>query len=297
MPADDLLAVADGRIRVELLPAVGGRLHRLQAFGHDLLRTPDDPAEHARDHFRWGAYVMAPWCNRIAAVPTDVGGASVSVPSNFPDGTAIHGQVYDARWDVAPDHSLSISGGGSGWPWPYRCSLRVTLAKGVLTIDESLTNLADRPMPAGLGLHPWFRRPLDVSIQADAVLPSNLDPDASVQAVAGPWDLRSMRQVPDDIDATWLAARDPAVELRWPDIGVGATMRVRSDVGVCIVVASPTTLDAVAIEPQTHAPHGLRRFLSGEPGGLHLVQPGGTMRLSTELTFEAVGPAGTLSMA
>jgi aldose 1-epimerase len=297
LPADDLLAVADGPIRIELLPAVGARLHRLQVFGHDLLRTPDDPAEHTRDPFRWGAYVMAPWCNRIAAVPTDVDGDTVSVPSNFPDGTAIHGQVYDARWDVASDHSISISGGGNGWPWPYRCFLRVTIANAVVTINQSLTNLADRPMPAGLGLHPWFRRPLDLRIRADAVLPSNLGPDASVQAVGGPWDLRRMRHVPDDIDATWLAPRDPAVELRWPDIGVVATMRVRSGAGVCIVVASPTTLDAIAIEPQTHAPHGLRRFLGGEPGGLHPVQPGATMRLTTELAFEPVGPAGKLSAA
>lgn len=289
--------VADGPIRVELLPAVGARLHRLQAFGHDLLRTPDDPAEHRRDPFRWGAYVMAPWCNRIAAVPTDVDGDTVSVPSNFPDGTAIHGQVYDARWDVASDLSLSIIGGGDGWPWPYRCGLRVTIASSVVTIDQSLTNLADRPMPGGLGLHPWFRRPLDVSIQADAVLPSNLDPDALVQAVGGLWDLRAMRHMPDDIDATWLAPRDPAVELSWPDIGVRATMRVRSGAGVCIVVASPTTLDAVAIEPQTHAPHGLRRFLSGEPGGLHSVQPGGAIRLTTELAFEAIGTRGKLSAA
>lgn len=289
--------VADGPIRVELLPAVGARLHRLHAFGHDLLRTPDDPAEHRRDPFRWGAYVMAPWCNRIAAVPTDVDGDTVSVPSNFPDGTAIHGQVYDARWDVASDLSLSIIGGGDGWPWPYRCGLRVTIASSVVTIDQSLTNLADRPMPGGLGLHPWFRRPLDVSIQADAVLPSNLDPDALVQAVGGLWDLRAMRHMPDDIDATWLAPRDPAVELSWPDIGVRATMRVRSGAGVCIVVASPTTLDAVAIEPQTHAPHGLRRFLSGEPGGLHSVQPGGAIRLTTELAFEAIGTRGKLSAA
>lgn len=297
MPADDLLAVADGPIRVELLPAVGARLHRLQAFGHDLLRTPDDQAEHTRDPFRWGAYVMAPWCNRIAAVPTDVDGNTVSVPSNFPDGTAIHGQVYDAPWDVASDDALSIGGGGSGWPWPYRCGLKVTIANTVLTFDQSLTNLADSPMPAGLGLHPWFRRPLDLAIQAEAVLPSNLDPDTSVQAVAGPWDLRGMHRVPDDVDATWLAPRDPAVELSWPDIGVGCTMRVRSAAGVCIVVASPTALDAVAIEPQTHAPHGLRRFLRGEPGGMHLVLPGATMRLTTELTFAEVWPSGTLSAA
>lgn len=297
MKADPLLTFADGPIEVELLPAIGARLHRLRAFGHDLLRTPDDSAEHARDPFRWGAYVMAPWCNRIAAVPTDVNGQTVSVPSNFPDGTAIHGQVYEARWDVEADHSLSVTGGGDAWPWPYRCSLRVMIADAVLTIDQSLTNLAPEAMPAGLGLHPWFRRPLDLAIHADAVLPSNLDPDASVQTVSGSLDLRAIRPVPDDLDATWLAPADPAVELHWPDLGIAATMRVRSAAGVCVVVASPSSLDAVAVEPQTHAPQGLRRFLRGEPGGLDALEPGETIGLTTELAFDAVGPRAKLSAA
>ena len=37
-------------------PAMGAALHRLRVFGHDLLRTPDDPADHDRDDpFFWGA--------------------------------------------------------------------------------------------------------------------------------------------------------------------------------------------------------------------------------------------------
>ena len=285
MPADGLLVIENDSIRVELLPRVGGRLHRLRVFGLDLLRTPDDPAEHARDPFRWGAYVMAPWCNRMAAVPTEVNGQTVSVPSNFPDGTAIHGQVYDAPWAVESDGSLSVTGGGDGWPWPYRCSLRISVSDAVLTVDQSLTNRSHATMPGGLGLHPWFRRPIGLRINADAVLPSNIDPDASVEAASGPWDLRAMRPVPDDLDATWLAPGDPAAELAWPQIGVSAVMRVTSTAGVCIVVASPSSLDGVAIEPQTHAPQGLRRFLRGEPGGLHAIEPGGALRLTTELTF------------
>ena len=287
MSPDAVLTIADGPIQVELLPAAGARLHRLRAFGHDLLRTPDDPTEHVRDPFRWGAYLMAPWCNRIAAEPVDINGKTVSLPSNFPDGTAIHGQVYDAPWDVQSDDSLEIIAGGDGWPWRYRCSLRVTIADAALTIEQSLTNLADSPMPAGLGLHPWFRRPLDLAVHADAVLTSNLDPGASVETVSGSFDLRATRPVPEDLDATWLGLRDPAVALRWPEIGVTATMRVRSAAGVCIVVASPGSLDAVAVEPQTHAPQGLRRFLEGEPGALQALKPGGTLVLTTELAFEA----------
>lgn len=80
------------------------------------------------------------------------------------------------------------------------------------------------------------------------------------------------------------------MQLHWPAIGVTATMRVRSGAGVCIVVASPSSLDAVAVEPQTHAPQGLRRFLNGEPGGLHALDPGDTIGLTTELAFEAASP-------
>jgi aldose 1-epimerase len=287
LPADGLLTFSDGPIEVELLPAVGARLHRLRAFGHDLLRTPDDPADHVRDPFRWGAYVMAPWCNRIEAVPIQVEGETVMVPSSFPDGTAIHGQVHDARWNVEPDRSLSITAGGDGWPWRYRCYLRVTIADAVLTIDQALTNLADTTMPAGVGLHPWFRRPLELAVHADAVVASNLERSASIETVSGPYDLRAVRTIPDDLDATWLAPSDPAAELRWPGLGVRATMRVRSDAGVCVVVASPSSLDAVAVEPQTHAPQGLRRFLAGEPGALRALESGGTLELTTELAFES----------
>jgi aldose 1-epimerase len=280
-----LLTVAHGPIEVELLPDVGARLHRLRVFGHDLLRTPDDPAEHVRDPFAWGAYVMAPWCNRIDAAPTAVDGQLVALASNFEDGTAIHGQVYDAPWQVEQDATLRRRGGGDGWPWPYECTLRATIDGAVLLIEQSLTNLADGPMPAGLGLHPWFRRPLDVRIDARRVIPSNLDPAARPEPVAGLLDLRAMAPMPDQLDAAWLDLGDPPVELRWPTLGVAASLRAHSDAGVWIVAASPHGLDAVAIEPQTHAPHGLSRYQHGERGGLFALASGAVLQLSISLAF------------
>jgi aldose 1-epimerase len=293
LPADDLLRIADGAVEVELLPAVGARLHRLRAFGHDLLRTPDDPAEHARDPFRWGAYVMAPWCNRIPAVPTPVGDRVVSLGSNFPDGSAIHGQVSAARWEVEPDGSCTVAAGDAGWPWPYHCTLNVSVAEATLRVDLALTNLADGPMPGGVGLHPWFRRPLELRVNADSVVRSNVDPEAEVIAVAGPWDLRARRPLPDDLDATWLAPSDPAVELRWPQLGINGTMHLRSSAGACVAVASPSSLDGAAIEPQSHAPQGLRRFLRGEAGAMQAIEPGGSLRLKIELAFEEHDAGGS----
>mgnify|MGYP001794549893 CR=1 FL=1 len=40
-----------------------------------------------------------------------------------------------------------------------------------------------------------------------------------------------------------------------------------------------------ALEPETHAPQGLRRLLNGEPGGLAVVVPGETLTLVSLLTL------------
>ncbi len=106
-------------LEVVMLPKLGARIHRLRAFGIDLLRTPPTRAVHKRDPFFWGAYVMAPWCNRVAAHPFEVAGRTVDLAPNFPDGTAIHGQVYARPWLISPEGSMRIGGGGNGWPWAY----------------------------------------------------------------------------------------------------------------------------------------------------------------------------------
>lgn len=281
----ELVTLAEGPIEVELLPSIGARLHRLRAFGHDLLDTPGDPADHLRDPFRRGGYVMAPWCNRIAAGPTEVLGQLVDLPSNFPDGTAIHGQVFDAVWERVEEGLFRIRHGGDGWPWPYEARLRVTIEDASVVIEQALTNLGDGPMPAGIGLHPWLRRPVEVRINARVGIRTNLDPEARIESVSGPWDLRAMRSMSDDLDAAWSNPSEPAVELRWAELGVTASLHAESEAGVWIVAASPDGLDGIAVEPQTHAPYGLHRLLRGQPGGLHPLAAGATLRLSISLAF------------
>ena len=284
----DEIVVTDGEVEAVVLPEVGARLHRLRAFGHDVLRTPGDPAVHARDPFFWGAYVMAPWCNRIAPGSVRLGSKRISLRSNFPDGSAVHGQVYATRWEPRSDGSLHAVGGGNEWPWPYDVGVRMEVQSRTLGIDLTLTNLSDEPMPGGLGVHPWFRRPVAVAIRADTVLPSNTELRSLPEPVRGRFDLRALGEMPPDLDAAWTDLAEPPVELRWEDAGIGATMRTVPPAAY-IVAASPAQLDAIAMEPETHAPQGLRRLLAGEPGGLTWVDPGRSLDLRIELAFRRLG--------
>ncbi len=284
-PSVDVLRSPGGAIELEVAPELGARLHRLRAFGHDLLRTPADLGVHAGDPFSWGAYVMAPWCNRIAAGRMQVGGRVLDLPSNFPDGTTIHGQVYVIPWERLGSGAYRVDAGGDGWPWPYEVILRITVEDAKVVLDLALTNRADDPMPAGVGLHPWFRRPVRVAIHAARVHRSNLATEPVPEPVAGPFDLRSMDEPSLGLDATWADLGDPVAELEWPDIGVSATVGMVSDGGRFVVAAAPRDPDAVALEPQTHAPQGLRRLLQGEPGALSWLEPGASLGLRTSLAI------------
>ncbi len=281
----EVLTYGNDAIEAVVLPDAGARLHRLRAFGHDLLRTPDDPARHLSEPFFWGGYVMAPWCNRIEPRPEIVASRRVDLLPNFPDGSAIHGQVFVRPWKVRDDGSCAVRGGGEGWPWPYQVHQRVAISGTELRIELDLTNLGEDPMPAGLGLHPWFRRPLLLAIGASRAFDDNTMSEQRPRRVTTPFDLRVMGEIASGLDATWADLADPAVELSWTEVGVRAAMRIEPRQSF-VVAASPDGLDAIAIEPQTHGPNGLQRLLNGETAAMTLLSPADTLSLVARLEFE-----------
>ena len=271
-------------LEVVIIPAAGARIHRIRAFGYDMLRTPPDAAVHLREPFWWGAFQMAPWCNRIATGPVRAGRRLVHLDSNFADGSAIHGQVYVVPWDVLDEGTFAIEAGGDGWPWRYRVTADFALDAAALRIRQQVVNLSDDAMPAGIGLHPWFPRSTLVSIEAERWYPRNIDSPPDPERVAGSSDLRTMREFPAGVDGTWTAPRPAIVALHWPGTGVRATVTCDSPT-LHITAAMPTDIGATAVEPQTHAPQGLRCLLHGEPGALAWLEPGAGLAHTIEMSF------------
>lgn len=299
MNADDrsaLVRLANETLEVEVVPGIGARLHRVRAFGQDLLRTPHDLRPYVDDPYFYGSYPMAPWCNRVPTGPSTVAGRVVDLPASFPDGTAIHGQVSRRAWTVidvgATEATFEIKGGGDGWPWPYEVEQRVRVDGTRLGLTLRLTNRSDGPMPGGIGFHPWWRSPVLVQIGAASVHPDNHATDALPVPVSGQNDLRRLEAMPEGLDATWADLSDPPVVLAWPATGIRATMTFTAPTRF-VTAACLAGTDAVAVEPQTHAPDGLRRLALGEPGALALLPPGGSLELDVEIAFErsAPGPA------
>jgi aldose 1-epimerase len=282
--AGPIVRLGDARIELEILPDVGGRIHRLQVDGHDLIRTPADLARHLDDPWFWGSYPMAPWCNRIAPGRMPVAGRELDLASNFPDGTAIHGQVSRAAWRQLDNGRFRIRAGGDGWPWAYEVEQAFTIGPAALDLELRLTNLDDGPMPAGIGFHPWFVKPLEVAIAATSVHRDNLATEPQPVPVADAYDRRRLERMPDDLDGTWVDIGEPPIRLAWPGFGLGAVVTFDAPTRF-VTAASPAAIDAVAVEPQTHAPQAIRRFLNGEPGALALLPGGETLALLVRIAF------------
>lgn len=285
MPAAvEEVRLSSDALELSVLPGLGCRLHRLRAFGVDLLRTPSDPSTHADDPFFWGAYVMAPWTNRAAAGPVTIAGRSVDLAPNFADGTAIHGQVYDAPWERRGPGSFGIRRDGGGWPWPYEVTAEISVEGPRLRLAYAVANRSDGAMPAGLGLHPWFRRPLHVGAAARRVHPRNGDPAAPPVDPDGELALDAEREPRRNLDATWLHVHPPRIALRWPADHLRATMSVDPGADpLHLAVATPDDPDATPVEPVTHAPWALDRLAQGDSDAMRLVEPGDAVTLAIEL--------------
>jgi aldose 1-epimerase len=155
-----MLRLAAAGWEAVLLPEQGAAFASLTHAGRDIL-VPVAPGRdpNAGDH---GAFLMAPWTNRLDGGRITVAGREWRMPINRPDeGTSLHGLVRLRRWAVeaeAPDRAvLSCT---LDHP-PFRCALRMEVALSAegLFLSLALANTGDGPTPMGMGWHPFFPRP------------------------------------------------------------------------------------------------------------------------------------------
>ena len=202
---------------------------------------------------------MVPWCNRAPTTPCG-GRSPAELPANFPDGSAIHGEVADAPWGGGRRVDAADRG-------RWRClAVAVRRARPLprrfheLWTDGGARNLDDAPMPAGIGLHVvrGCRAPPCLPMLTD-----NIAPWARPQPVEPPYDLRRLDVMADGLDATWTeltsnSSTSPAVA---PAARCSGSARRQPSSS-----PPPRPTRTPAVEPQTHAPLALRRLVGHEPG-------------------------------
>ncbi|MGB1087359.1 MAG: hypothetical protein ACPG06_03225, partial [Alphaproteobacteria bacterium] len=153
-----------------LAPNVGGSVAAFTSKGRDILRPLPLGAS---DPLQGAGFPLFPFSGRIDHGRFSFGGKNYALPPNFfPEPHAIHGQAWQAPWVVEAQTptsaTLSYHHDAGIWPWAYRAEQKFRLCAEGLILDLALTNLADAPMPAGLGWHPYFPA-AGATLQADVM--------------------------------------------------------------------------------------------------------------------------------
>ncbi|HEV7138892.1 MAG TPA: aldose 1-epimerase [Steroidobacteraceae bacterium] len=275
----ETLALADGDLRLELLPGLGAAISTLRYRDIDVLR-PTPPG--TEEPFETAAFVLAPYTNRIADGLFRVGERQVRIERNAPgQAHPLHGHAWRKPWSVesaAGDQAvLSFEHAGDSWPWRYRVTQILTLRADGLEVALSLENRDSSPMPAGLGWHPYFHK------GAGAQLKTHLEgvwlTDAECLPVRlahatrfGQWGRGDELARPELIDhchSGWTGV----AEILLPQEGLELTLTASRALR-WLHIYSPPQKDFFCIEPVSHMPNAVNRSAPPAITGHRLLAPG-----------------------
>ncbi len=306
----------NSEIELTILPEAGCHWPRLRIFKSgewiDLLSPVSDYATILSAPSSVGSYIMAPWANRLPGGVMEFDGQKHNLRLNFPDNTAIHGDLRKRTWKVreATDSRFraelnSADYADFNYPFRLRFEYIVELQDSTLTQSFFITNKDTRPAPVGFGYHPFFKRHLrpgrkdPVLILPAAKIFEAKDhmPQGPAIPVSGRTDLRSPKPLGTPaLDDCFTELTENRIRLNYPEDGVevvfelapvfqyvvlyipnkatseGARHLEKQELGTCPPLAGAEFL---AIEPQTHVTGALPLAAQGwHDTGLKVLAPG-----------------------
>ncbi len=266
-----ITSLAQGRARLEIAPALGGGLVAFVWDGREIMRrgvANGSPLDLA-------SFVLLPFCNRISRGAKARSRIGVDLPVNAVNVDprhAIHGYGWQAGWSVIEHNDRSArlvhSYDGYDWPWRYEAEQLFELDENGFDHRLSLANRSDSPMPAGLGLHPYFPR-ADAQLDFAASGIWRNDPSGLPEMLEP---INELRDWLDDapLDNVFVGREGP-ITIRWPD----HTLRIFPDAELSFVhVYSPHGEDFFCVEPVSHMPNALDRSETDSETGQRWLEPG-----------------------
>jgi aldose 1-epimerase len=311
----DLLAV--------IWPALGFNCltWRVPAAGQVLDLLYLDPGQFTNGRpTRSGIPVLFPFPNRIRAGRFTWDGKDYQLECN--DGTkqnAIHGFACRHPWRIVDQGANDSEAWVTGefqcsvdapanlalWPTDYRIRLTCRLRERALRLEAEVSNPAGKPLPFGLGYHPYFRLPFVSGTAAEQCtiqtpgrrywelrdsLPTGQRPEIDASR-----DLNTPRRFTelqvDDVLTDLPGVRNvgegelySCATLHSPP---GATLRISCSPAFReMVVFTPPHRQAFCVEPYTCVTDAINLEQKGIDAGWLVLAPGGTWRGVVEMAVE-----------
>ncbi len=180
----------------------------------------------------------------------------------------MHGDGWTHPWTVERQDGCSAElayehDGREGWPFRYRARQKFHLGEDGLVVGLSIENLESEPVPAGLGLHPFFTRDADTELACRTRSVWRTDAEVlPIERVAVPseWDFATSRPVDNVVLDNCFDGWDGYATVTWPRhnlrLDLTATEPFRH-----LVIYIPKSSRHFCVEPVSHASGAVGRSL------------------------------------
>ena len=282
------LRLQNADLNLTVSPSHGGGIVSFEAFGDPVLKPAPTPVSGPTDP---ASFVLVPYCNRIAQGRADFGDESLHLtPAIAGELHALHGEGWISKWEMTARSEISAElthrhkPSNGTWPWAFRATQKYELSSQSVTHRLEVQNMSDRPMPGGLGFHPYFPRDTGDGFTArvggrwqagEDLLPTNHEKGSS--DIYWPGGQLCLDQLLDHCFTGW----DGKLTITRKNIKVSlaASKELR-----LLHIYAPSGADFFCAEPVSHMPDALNR--PGEPDQMQVLQPGEIFKASVSYLVE-----------
>ena len=291
-----LIKLKNDKMVCELAPEMGGAIYSFSALTENGLQPLMRPTfgEDAYKIVDFSSWPLVPFSNRIKHGKFSFNGEKYRVPITWlgPPGHASHGHGWERPWEITSQSAthcdLAFSFADKViWPFPYSAQQQFKLDDKGLHLRLSLTNTGDKPMPAGVGIHPYFPRTDGTTLQAKVEHLWEIDEETIPShriAVPPHYDFEKAKSVDNTRLDHCFDGYGGTMEITWPNQPY--KLRTTSSQNLKhFVVYTPEGENFFCAEPISHMPDAINRMDKMDTG-LVVLNPGETV--VAEYLFEAI---------
>jgi len=290
------LRIENEDIAVEIIPQLGGSVasfdlkrgaERLPVF-----RPWSGESESPRT---FACIPMVPWFARISGGGIHLDGEFYPIARNDPEDThPLHGDGWRSPWAVTERSSdrigLSLRSRAIP-PFDYLAMLTYGVSGATLEIRLSIRNCAERPVPYGMGLHPWFPRTPDATLQAVASgtwleQPPQLPTATDTKPVPPAWNFDTARTLPPDFIDNSFAGWDGRARIEWPSLLYAVAIEADPEIRLSHVYAPGPQFPFFCFEQITNMIDAFNLPGPPEATGLRILAPGDETGIWARFTAE-----------
>jgi aldose 1-epimerase len=188
-----LVALRNTEAELVVAPSCGARIVAFRASGREILRPTTPQALDSAFVYGFAAFPLMPYSGPIFGDGFRLQDEWHPLGRNVPtEPIATHGEAWIRPWSITAQSETNLrltmdyAPTTDDFPFAWRGEVAYGLDQARLVIDLKVTNRDHRPMPAGLGLHPYFPKAPGTILTFDCTGVWLPDSPEAVGAGAGP---------------------------------------------------------------------------------------------------------------